>query len=241
MSDANFYIAECYRNMGQKELACDFYSKVAEESDGSYAEISMLNFADISYGLQKYDEAYSAYRALGKRAKLENNRFASIKGMMRAAYRAKKYPEAIAAAADVENDNRSGADLIREAQYVTAKSFMATSRRNEALSVFKKLSASPKTEEGAEAAYILVQDAFDRGDFSAVESLTYAFSDSGSSQVYWLAKSFITLGDSFAEQGDMKQARATFLSILDGYTPKAGGDEVIDNVKMRLDRIEKMN
>jgi len=241
LSDADFYIAECYKNMGQKELACDFYSKVVDRGTGSYTEMAMLNFADISYSTHRYEDAYGAYKTLSSFAKLENNKFTALKGMMRSAYMAKRYDDAVNAALAVDRDNRSSDELKREAEYLVAKSYMATSRRSEAMDVFRKLSASPKSAEGAEASYILIQDAFDRGDFQAVEKLTYAFSDSGSTQLYWLAKSFITLGDSFAENGDLKQAKATFRSILDGYTPKAGGDEIIDNVKMRIEHIEKMN
>lgn len=36
----------------------------------------------------------------------------------------------------------------------------------------------------------------------------------------------------------MKQAKATFESIRDGYTPAGREDEVLDNVKMRLEKIE---
>ena len=71
-----------------------------------------------------------------------------------------------------------------------------------------------------------------------METLVYKLSDSGTDQNYWLAKSFIVLGDSFAERGEMKQAKATFESIRDGYTPAGREDEVLDNVKMRLEKIE---
>ena len=37
----------------------------------------------------------------------------------------------------------------------------------------------------------------------------------------------------------MKQAKATFESIRDGYTPEGKADEVLDNVNMRLRKIEE--
>ena len=87
---------------------------------------------------------------------------------------------------------------------------------------------------------MLVQDSYDRGDFENVENKVYAFADAGSGQIYWLARSFIVLGDSFVEREDIEQARATFESVRDGYTPSSDEDDVLDNVRMRLAKIEEM-
>ena len=137
-------------------------------------------------------------------------------------------------------DKGSSKDDIRRAQYVEAKSYLATSRRTKAFEILAKLSSATKTPEGAEAAYMIIQDKYDQGKFQDVENLVYKFSDSGTDQTYWLAKAFIALGDAFAERGDLKQAKATFESIRDGYTPSGKTDDVLDNVSMRLEKLEEM-
>ena len=86
---------------------------------------------------------------------------------------------------------------------------------------------------------MLVQDSYDRGDFVLVEAKVYAFADAGSGQTYWLAKCFVVLGDSFMEREDVEQAKATFESVRDGYTPYGEEDDVLDNVRMRLKKIEE--
>lgn len=88
---------------------------------------------------------------------------------------------------------------------------------------------------------MLVQDSYDRGEFEQVETKVYAFADAGSGQTYWLAKCFVVLGDSFMERDEIEQAKATFESVRDGYTPVSDEDDVLDNVRMRLKRIEEMN
>ena len=236
---AEFYMAESCKNVGKKEQACDWYKKVIESGDGSFVEASALNFARLSYGLQRYQDAYSGYQELLSCAKIENNRHTAIVGMMNSAYYGKDYSSAVAAAEKVAADSRSGADDKRRAEYVEAKSFLAVSQRDRAFSILKKLSASPSTPEGAEARYLIIQDCYDRAGFEDVEKLVYDFSDSGTSQTYWLAKSFIVLGDSFAERGDMAQAKATFESIRDGYVPEGKDDEVLDNVNVRLKKISE--
>ena len=86
----------------------------------------------------------------------------------------------------------------------------------------------------------MIQEAYDRGDFAEVERQVFAFSDAGSSQVYWLAKSFIVLGDAYADRGDLTQAEATFNSILDGYQPTREDDDVLGQVRSRLDMLKTL-
>jgi TolA-binding protein len=102
------------------------------------------------------------------------------------------------------------------------------------------LAADKNDAYGAEAAYMLIMDSYDRGDFDQVETRVYAFSDAGSPQTYWLAQSFIVLGDSFAERDDLEQARATFESVRDGYSPTGDGDDVLDNVAHRLKKLAEL-
>ena len=86
-----------------------------------------------------------------------------------------------------------------------------------------------------------IQDAYDKGEYSSVEKKVYAFAEKAGDQDYWLAKAFITLGDSFAEQENYKQAKATFESVLNGYTPAEGtSDDVLDNVRMRLAKLKNL-
>ena len=237
---AEFYMAECYRNIGQREKACDYYAKVVDKGEGSFREISMLNFAAVSYELQRYEDALGGYSALFSSALLENNKYSAMLGMMRSAFKARHYEEALGFASDVKNDGRTANDVKKEADYIRAKSYLATSRRSEAFAILDTLSADPYCPEGAEASWLIIQDCYDRGEFDEVESKVYSFSDAGTGQTYWLAKSFIVLGDAFVEKGDLEQAKATFESIVEGYKPQPGGDDVMDNVKMRLSRLEEM-
>lgn len=237
---AEFYMAECYRNTGQLEKACDCYAKVVENGSGSFRELAMLNYSSVSYELQRYEDALGGYSALYQSAELDNNRYTALLGMMRSAYRARLYEDALKYAADVRSDTRADSNVRREADYTRAKSYLATSRRSEAFAILDTLAADPFSAEGAEASWLIIQDCYDRGEFDEVENKVYSFSDAGTGQTYWLAKSFIVLGDAFAERGEYEQAEATFKSISDGYTPLPGGDDVLDNVSMRLSRLKEM-
>jgi len=121
-----------------------------------------------------------------------------------------------------------------------AKAYRTLGERENARGLLVELAADRSDAYGAESAYSLIQEAYDRGDFAEVEKQVFAFSDSGSGQVYWLAKSFIVLGDSYADRGDLVQAEATFNSIVDGYQPSRDDDDVLDQVRSRLGMLKSM-
>lgn len=234
---ADFYIAECYRYMNDKVMASDAYQTVIQAGESPEYESALNHYADLNYALENYEQAYSAYGKWLSVAKLPASISASKLGMMRSAVKLRNHDAVIKAASFVCEDKFASDSEIREARMSMARSLLATSRREEAYVCFTALSAEPKTPEGAEASYLLIQECFDKADFKGVEDRVFAFSGSGTAQQYYLAKAFIVLGDSYAEQGKMKQAKATFQSIADEYK---GEDEIRSEVQLRLDKINEM-
>ena len=234
---ARYYLADCYRFTDQRELAADQYQGALDAGlDGALAEGALLQLAKLSYELGSYGKAYASYLKLRDAAKLDANVESAVIGLMRSAFRARQWEDAIRDAAPVLK--AENAALRREAHYVRAKSFLSTSRRAEALEEFKVLATEPSTDEGAEAAYVLIQDQYDRGQFDGIQDRVYGFAEKAGGQNYWLAKAFIVLGDSFVEQGNLPQAKATFESIRSGYTSTGTQDDVLDQVEIRLRKLK---
>ena len=240
VTNAEYYLAECFRLTSQPEAACDHYEKVISAGKGPFLEQSVLNYAELSYSMQKYAEAFDAYLKLYSSTVTASYRTVSLTGLMRSAFRARMYDEAVKYSEIIAGQDFADGQLVREARYVDAKSLLATSRRDEAFAVLAVLAEDPATSEGAEASYLMIQDSYDRGAFDEVESRVYAFSDSGTSHNYWLAKSFIVLGDAFVEMDNLEQAKATFESVAQGYTPETEDDDVIPGVQMRLEKLQEL-
>ena len=235
---ARFYLGECYRASGALEQSADLYQAALEEGlEPALAESARLQYANLNYQLGNYGKAYGAYLQLKEQARLEENKATAAVGLMRSAFRAHEWGDALSAAQDILDSSKDAA-LQREALYVRAKSYLSTSRRTEAFKDFRELARQPSTNEGAEAAYLVIQDLFDRASFGEIQSRVYDFADKAGGQNYWLAKAFIVLGDSFAEQGNVAQARATFESIKSGYTPTGEEDDVLDQVEVRLRKLQ---
>lgn len=236
--EAWFYLGESYKANGLKEKACDCYQNVAGLAPGtSFAESSLLNYSDLSFELEHFKDAYKGYSFLLKEAKLESNILIAKTGMMRSAFKAREFSDAIQAANEIARSSGVSTESVREADYIRAKSHLSLSQRVEALQYMRKLSLSPATEEGAEASYFIIQDLYDRGDFEAVEKAVYSFTEGAGQQSYWLARAFVTLGNSFVERNMLDQAEATFVSVRDGYLPTGAGDDIIDLVNAAIDRL----
>ena len=230
-AQASFYLAESLRATGRLESASDNYLKVMKMGPSSCHEDAIRAYAAINYDLQHYQKAADAYKQLIAQTRSDEVRREGYTGLMRAAYGAKDYAEVVRSAQAVGT---------REARFLMAKAYRTLGERENARSLLVELAADRSDAYGAESAYSLIQEAYDRGDFAEVEKQVFAFSDSGSGQVYWLAKSFIVLGDSYADRGDLVQAEATFNSIVDGYQPSRDDDDVLDQVRSRLGMLKSM-
>lgn len=233
-----FYLGETLDKLGKPESAVETYKKVMDIGEGAFVELSTLYYARLCYSMDNFLEAKSAYQSLYNIAVLENNKYESIIGIMRSSYRLPDYSAAINSAKELLLTEKGKSENDDEANYVIAKSFLALGKRNEALPILESLSKNTYSEQGAEASYLLILDTYDAGAFEAVENKVYSLSDSNTPHNYWLAKSFIVLGDSFAEREDWEQAKATFESILNGYSPIGDNDDVIDQVKSRLELLK---
>ena len=236
-SQAYFYLGESYVKTSRPELAIDSFLKVMEQGEGSFAELATLNYAKISYQLEKYDQAAKAYSSLGRIAKLENNIKEAQFGKMNSYYMDKDYVNAISEAEKAKSTALAGEES-RRVEYVIAKSYFMLGKREESMPYLTSLSKNKLTPEGAEATYLIISDYFDKGDYTNVENHTYTFSESSTPQAYWLARAFILLGDTFAERGNWEQAKATFSSILDSYKP-AQRDDVHEQVELRISRLQE--
>lgn len=239
---ACWYMAESHRASGDAENALAWYAKVIDKGGESpYVQPSMLACGDINLRLGRHAAAYGMYSSLLAAAPEASLRLSAERGMLDSAYGARNHADAISAADMIFGDSLAGDSDIRRARYVKAKSLLSTSRREEAYGLFETLSGSPATDEGAEASYLLIQDVYDRGRFDEVQDMVYAFAGKAAGQSYWLAKAYIVLGDAFVENDNVRQARATFESVLGGYEPQFAGDDVIDVVKDRIARLDSLN
>ena len=235
-AQAHFYIAESLRLSGKEEEAADEYLTVMRIGSDSFAEQATLQYARIAYSMEKYDEAVKGFETLSEIARLENNKTEAEVGKGRSYYKEQKYEQAVVQTEKALKINGLSPYIVQELTYIKGKALVALGRREEAMELFRALSREIYTPIGAESAYMLVQDAYNAGDFATAEERIYTLSDSDSPQHYWIALSFIILADIYADQNETVQALATYQSLLDEYKPDKP-DNVHDIVRLRIEKL----
>jgi len=238
-TEAYYMLAESLRETGRNEAALENYLKAMHRGGNrKISEAATLAYAKLSYTMEHYKKSVEAYGSLLQMGVSENMLTTAYLGRMRALYASKKWDEAISDGKMLFSRAGVTDQMLREATYLMAKCYVVKGARAEAAEYLTKLAKECGDDYGAEAAYLLIYDAYNNGDFAAVESMVYKFSDSGSNQLYWLAKSYLVLGDSFAANGDTARAREQYQSLIDSYVPQ-GEDGIRTAAEERLAKLKE--
>jgi len=238
-TEAYFMLGECLRETGRKEAALENYLKAMRRGGNrEISEAATWAYAKLSYSMEHYPMAVSAYTTLLQMGVSEKMVSTALLGRMRAYFKNKQWDEAIADGKMLLSRAGTSPAILREAQYDMAKCLIVKGARMEAMEYFVALAKDCSDAFGAEAEYQLIYDAYNDGEFGRVEEMVYAFSDSGTEQMYWLAKSYLVLGDSFAAQGDLEKARMQYESLVQSYEPK-GDDGIKTAANQRLAKMKE--
>jgi len=136
---------------------------------------------------------------------------------MRAYYWQNKFQLAIKTAIDFQALDKISESQIEESRLIIARSALAIDSLDIAKRECLLIAAKSKTEAGAEAKYSISYIEFKKGNLDVAEKKIFELLSSSSSYEYWLAKSYILLGDIYVEKGNLFQAKHTYKSIMDNY------------------------
>ena len=92
--------------------------------------------------------------------------------------------------------------------------------------------AGERTREGAESRYRIVSILYKQGKLKEAEAEVFALAEQNSPYQYWTGKAFLILGDIYVQQNDAFQAKATYLSFVDGYSEKTDG--VVEEARRKM-------
>lgn len=221
--DALYFAGENAVAAGDRERAMKYYRRLADMKDNDFTVRGLERLSALGMETAAYDDAAEAYQRLAQLATAPAKRDAALGGYLRAVRAAKKGDDVVLAVAEEVLGQVADDKVKRQAIYAKADVLRRAGRGEEALPLFAQISDDVSTAEGAESAYRVIEAARRRGDNGRVETLVYAFADKNTPYAYWLGRSFLILGDIYAEKGDTFQARATYQSIVDGYPSQTDG------------------
>lgn len=235
LTDALYYLSDCYLLDDDRDNAIDALSQLADRGTNRYTEQVLRKLAPLTFEQKRYDESASAYRRLYDVETTLAGRERAMMGYVRATVAGGDGAKIEAMAADVSGQPDAGETALREARYAWADRLRQSGREAEAMPLYKLLAKEVKSREGSEAAYRLIEQTFSQGDADKTEAAVFALSER-EPQAYWLAKAFLLLGDVYVLRGDSFQARATYQSVADGYSPSDDG--IVEEAR---ERIQKLN
>lgn len=233
-TEANFYKAECDYKLGNLEAALVGYEFVVNKNKNQYSEQSLARASDMVFKKQDYSKAMGYYLQLESIAENPKNNAASKIGLMRCYYLMKNDADAIAYATKVLAIENVSTELINEAHYTIAQSYLTQQKYDDAMAEFRVLASSAKSALGAEANYQIANIYYLKNDFKASEKAVFDFIKGGKGTVYWISKALILQADNYVATANNFQAKATLQGVIED-------SEIPELIKVAQEKLDKIN
>ncbi|MDR1886961.1 MAG: tetratricopeptide repeat protein [Prevotellaceae bacterium] len=233
-TSANFYLADCALKQQDYNEALNGYGYVVAQPANEFTETAWSGIARANYNLQNYSDAAAAFAQVKSMAQTPVGKFDAELGLMRS-YAAMGDDERAAVSANVVAASAGIApELKREANLIVGRAYQKSGNYDKAVETFKSLATDLNQAIDAEAQYRLIASYFAQKKYKEAEDEVTTFGEN-SRQLYWVAKSFIVLGEIYAIRNNNAQAKATYESVIENY--KRQDDGVIEEAQRKLNAL----
>ncbi len=216
--NAHFYKADCQLKLQQDEEAMESLDYIISRPRNMFTEPALQAASRISFRQNEYHRAAGYYRTMLEVGETKQNITEAQIGLMRCHYRLSEYANAIESARQVLQLDKLQEEVIREANYVIAKSFNELNEPDFAFDYFRKVAYEVNSEEGAESKYRIIEILFGQGKMDQAEEEVYEFIEMNTPHQYWMGMAFLTLSDIYIAKDDEFSAINSLQSLIDYYT-----------------------
>jgi TolA-binding protein len=234
--NANFYLAESLYANKQYSLSLDNYIYVARQPLNVFSEQAIARSAELLFNAKRYEEALEMFDRLLTVANNKWNTVRALAGKMRSNFILERYRNAIDDATKLREEEKSNETLLREANYIGAKSYYLLGNFDQALPGLIAVATETNSQQGAESKFLVAEIHYKKNNHNAAEKEIMDFISKGTQHQFWLAKSFLLLADIFVAKKDDFQAKHTLRSLLDNYP--VNDDGVKSEASSKLAQIE---
>ena len=228
--NANYYRSDCLFRAKKYEEALSGYEFVIMQPKNAFTERSLLNAALIQYRQKRYAEAGQRFEALEATAEVKENIAAARAGQLRSFYKAGNCDKAVTAADKILTITPVDKDLQNEAQLISGRCYLAQEEWQKAKPFFTLVAKRTPSEMTAESKYSLALIEYEEGNYKESQKLIFEVQKQVPAYDFWIAKSFILLGDNYAALKDTFQARETYKSIVDNFEKAPNDPEDLKQV-----------
>ncbi len=229
------YLAHCYAGRQDTTQALNYYDKIISFPQNDYTIHALTMAARMRYAMKDYTNAFTDYKELSGLTDDPSLKLEAVDGSMRSAFLSGKEQDANQFAQELLKMPKIVNDQIIFAHYVLAKSDLSLGNKTQAVNEFRITNKLSKGQFGAEANYYLALMAFQDKNYKEAQQLAFALSEDYPNEVYWVAKGFILLADTYVARGNVFQARETLKSVIDNYP----GKDLKELAKQKLQQLPK--
>ena len=234
--NAHYYLCLIGKEQKDDEAVLLHAGKLLEYPNSPYAEEALPMHAEILFNRQQYDQALADYKQLQARATTTEHRQLGATGVLRCGVLLKDDVEVINAATALLAETKLTPELQSEALYYRAKAYLNQQAWQKASADLQILAKDTRTLYGAEAKYLLAQQLYDNGDYTAAEKEVLNFIEQSTPHAYWLARSFILLSDVYVATDKKLDARQYLLSLQQNYQ---ADDDIAGMIEERLAKLKE--
>ena len=234
-NDALFCLSDCYLKADSLDRAVESLKLLAEQPQNQYTVPVVEKLARVTYDNQMFDEAAPAFRRMYDVVDSAAARTEAANGYAESVLYRKNDDALMAMANDLDTLADVDAAMLRRVRFAKAKVHGSRNEAVEARKIYEMLALDVTNAEGAESAYRVIEALFAEGNHDECEKIIYTLADSKTPHAYWLGKAFIMLGDIYVQRNDSFQAKATYRSVVDGYTP--ADDGIVAEAQAKLDKL----
>lgn len=231
---AQYYIADSYYRLNEKDNALAAYQALLLVTGNQYAQEAATRCAEITYDKKDYAASLQYFKQLQLLAQTTEKRNVARLGVLRCSYFLNDHQTTVNIAGEILADAKTDESVKFEARYNRAKAYIAQNQTAMAMSDLKILAGDTRTENGAEAKYLLSNLYFEQNNLKDAENEIMDFAKKNTPHQFWLARSFVLLADIYIKQNNDFQAKQYLLSLQKNYTAV---DEIQSMITERLTAI----
>ena len=213
--NAHYYLCVIGKEQKDEAAVLEHAGKLLEYPDNPYSQEALIARAEILFNRKQFDQALNDYRQLKAKATTPERRQLAETGMLRSAALMQ--------------------ELRNEALYFRAKAYLNQRADKKAMNDLQTLAKDTRTLYGAEAKYLVAQQLYKAGEYTAAEKEILNFIDQSTPHAYWLARSFVLLSDVYVAMDKKLDARQYLLSLQQNYH---ADDDIEQMINERLEKLK---
>ncbi|MFR9650686.1 MAG: tetratricopeptide repeat protein [Rikenellaceae bacterium] len=238
LNDALFYLSDTYIKLNDNKEAIATLTTLSSRGAGGYSERVYSMLSDLTFDEKMYKESVAASMKLYDVSKDYKKRMVAMERSVEAARLSgdEALDTQVVDKVLKMGELQTGAEAQRLAKYIKATRLRERGEREDAVVFYRDLAADKLSKHSSEANFYVIDDTFRRGERDEAEEQIFALAEIKTADPYWLAKAFLLLGDIYVLRDDSFQARATYQSIVDGYSVEDDG--IIDEAKSKIEKLK---